>query len=172
MEAFYRHLLDLDRVVAIFPGDDMGFRSGTLIGPQHMRQLSLPWHRRYAQMAHDKGKPYFLHSCGNLKAIIPDLLNDVRINGKHSYEDAILPVDEFQARYAAGEPGQPNRFAVLGGLDLNILAGGTPTEVRARTRHLIETCNPRGRYAIGSGNSIPSYVPVENYLAMIEEANR
>ncbi len=59
---------------------------------------------------------------------------------------------------------------MLGGLDLNILAAGTPDEVRARTRQLIETCNPRGRYAIGSGNSIPSYIPVENYLAMIEEA--
>jgi uroporphyrinogen decarboxylase len=169
--AFYRHLLDLERVVAIFPGDDMGFRSGTLIGPQHLRQLSLPWHRRYAQMAHDKGKPYFLHSCGNLAAILDDLFEDVRIDGKHSYEDAILPVEEFQARYAAKD-GKAGRFAVLGGLDLNILAGGTPAEVRARTRQLIDTCTPRGRYAIGSGNSVPSYVPVENYLAMIEEANQ
>ena len=27
-----------------------------------------------------------------------------------------------------------------------------------------------GRYAVGSGNSIPSYIPVENYLAMVDEA--
>ncbi len=32
------------------------------------------------------------------------------------------------------------------------------------------TCGERGRYAVGSGNSIPSYVPVENYLAMVDEA--
>jgi hypothetical protein len=34
----------------------------------------------------------------------------------------------------------------------------------------METCGSRGRYAIGSGNSIPSYIPVSNYLAMIDEA--
>jgi hypothetical protein len=33
----------------------------------------------------------------------------------------------------------------------------------------MEKCSS-GRYAIGSGNSIPSYVPVENYLAMVDAA--
>jgi len=167
MERFYAHLLDLDRVVALFPGDDMGFRSGTLIGPDHLRQLSLPWHKRIANMAHEHGVPYFLHSCGRLASIIDDLIDTVGIDGKHSYEDAIIPADEFQEHYGGTEPG---RIAVLGGLDLNILAGGSPADVRARTRYLIDTCHPRGRYAFGSGNSIPSYIPVENYLAMIDEA--
>ncbi len=38
------------------------------------------------------------------------------------------------------------------------------------TCRLMERCGRRGRYAIGSGNSIPSYVPLENYLAMVDEA--
>jgi uroporphyrinogen decarboxylase len=37
-------------------------------------------------------------------------------------------------------------------------------------RRIIDICGPRGRFAIGSGNSIPSYVPVENYLALVDEA--
>ena len=167
MTRFYQNLLDFDRLAALFPGDDMGFRTGTLIGPDHLRMLTFPWHKRFAQMAHDKGIPYFLHSCGNLVSIMDDLIDEVGIDGKHSYEDAILPVEHFQAHYGGNEPG---RIAVLGGLDLNTLAAGTPDQVRARTRQLIETCNPCGRYAIGSGNSIPSYIPLENYLAMIEEA--
>lgn len=167
MTRFYEHLIDLDRVVAIFPGDDMGFRSGTLIGPDHLRKLTLPWHKRFAAMAHMNGKAYFLHSCGKVFAIMDDLINQVGIDGKHSYEDAILPAEEFQTRYGGMEP---DRVAVLGGLDLNILAAGTTEQVRARVRQLIDTCAPRGRYAIGSGNSIPSYIPVENYLAMINEA--
>jgi len=44
--------------------------------------------------------------------------------------------------------------------------------VRAEARRLIEVCHPRGRFAVGSGNSIPSYIPVENYLAMLDEAQR
>lgn len=163
MTAFYRHLLDLDRLVALFPGDDMGFRSGTLIAPEALRRLILPWHRRFAAMAHRRGIPYFLHSCGNVEAIMEDLIEEVGIDGKHSFEDAILPVHEFQARYG-------HRIATLGGLDVHLLATASPEQVRGKTRWLIETCGSRGRYAIGSGNSIPSYIPVENYLAMVDEA--
>ncbi len=163
MVQFYTHLLALDRIVAIFPGDDMGFRSGTLIGPAHLRKWVLPWHKRFAAMTHARGLPYFLHSCGNLERIMEDLIEDVRIDGKHSYEDAILPVEQFQARYGG-------QIAVLGGMDVHRLTTGTPDEVRRHTRYLIETCGSRGRYAIGSGNSIPSYIPVENYLAMVDEA--
>lgn len=160
---FYKHLLELDRISAIFAGDDMGFRTGTLVSPVDLRKYCLPWHRQFAAMAHERRLPYWLHSCGNLDAIMDDLIVDVRIDGKHSFEDAIMPVEEFQSRYG-------NKIAVLGGLDVNILASSTPEQVRQKTRALIENCNRRGRYAIGSGNSIPSYVPVENYLAMVDEA--
>jgi uroporphyrinogen decarboxylase len=160
--AFYRHLLDLDRLIAIFQGDDMGFRTGTLVSPGDLRRYVLPWQKRFAEMAHARGVPYFLHSCGNLETIYEDLISEVGIDGKHSFEDAILPVEEFYARF--GE-----RIAVLGGIDVDILAAGTPEQVRERARTLIELCGS-GRYAIGSGNSIPSYIPVENYLAMVDEA--
>jgi len=160
---FYEHLLSLDRVIAIFQGDDMGFRSQTLIGPGHLRQFVLPWHKQFARMAHESGRPYFLHSCGNLERIYDDLIEDVRIDGKHSFEDAILPVENFQERYG-------DRIAVLGGVDVHRLTINTEEEVRQRTRFLIETCGARGRFAIGSGNSIPSYIPIKNYLAMVDEA--
>jgi uroporphyrinogen decarboxylase len=164
MLAFYRHLLDLEHVIAIFQGDDMGFRTATLVAPQALRDYVLPWHRRFAAMAHARGVPYFLHSCGNIETIMGDLIDDVGIDGKHSFEDAIVPVEDFQARY--GE-----RIAVLGGIDVNTLAAGTPAEVRQRTCSLIEVCGARGRYAVGSGNSVPSYIPVDNYLAMVDQAN-
>jgi uroporphyrinogen decarboxylase len=161
--AYHRQLLDLENVIAIFQGDDMGFKTQTLIGPDHMRQYFLAWHKRFAAQAHEHGRPYFLHSCGNLESIMEAVIDDVGIDAKHSYEDVIIPVEDFQARYG-------DRIGVLGGIDLNILSGGTPDDVRRRTRELIEVCGARGRYAIGSGNSVPSYVPVENYLAMIDEA--
>jgi uroporphyrinogen decarboxylase len=163
MTKFYEHLLDLNNVIAIFAGDDMGFRSSTLVSPVDLRKYCLPWHKKFAEMAHQKGIPYFLHSCGNIEPIIEDLISDIRIDGKHSFEDAIIPVQDFQARYG-------DRIAVLGGMDINILSGSSPERVQQHTRFLMETCGKRGRYAIGSGNSIPSYVPVENYLAMIDEA--
>ena len=160
---FYRHLLDLPGVVAIFQGDDMGFKTGTLLAPDMLRTYCLPWQKKLAAMTHDSGRPYFLHSCGNLLQIMDDLIDDVKIDGKHSYENAIMPVQDFQKRFGG-------RIATLGGLDINILTRATPAEVRAETGRLMEICGPRGRYAVGSGNSIPSYIPVPNYLAMVEEA--
>ena len=94
---------------------------------------------------------------------MPDLINDVCIDGKHSYEDAIIPVEDFQLRYGS-------KITVLGGVDVHRLTTGTEEQVRQRTRFLIETCGGRGRYAIGSGNSIQSYIPLKNYLVMVDEA--
>ena len=165
MLSFYRQLIELPNLIAVFPGDDMGFRSATLIAPEALRRLILPWHKRFAALAHGRGLPYFLHSCGNLGAIMDDLIEDVRIDAKHSFENAIMPVGEFQTLTGG-------RIGVLGGIDVDVLARAAEDEVRAEVRRTIETCHPRGRFAIGSGNSIPSFIPVENYLAMVDEAQR
>jgi hypothetical protein len=97
----------LDRLAVVWPGDDMGFRTGTLIRPEQLRTYVLPWHKRFAAIAYEAGRPYFLHSCGNIVSIMDDLIDDVKIDAKHSFEDAILPVAEFQARYG-------RRIGVLG----------------------------------------------------------
>jgi len=165
LERFHRTLLDLGRLAAVFQGDDMGFKTATLVPPDALRRHTLPWHKRFAAMAHAKGLPYFLHSCGNLAEIMEDLVADVGIDGKHSYEDVIMPVGRFQERWGG-------RIAVLGGLDINVLSGASPAEVRCATGRLMDECGARGRYAVGSGNSVPSYVPPANYLAMVEEAVR
>ncbi len=165
MVDYYEWLLQLDNLIAVFPGDDMGFRTATLLAPDDLRAYILPWHKRFAKMTHERGLPYFLHSCGNVEALMGDLIGDVGIDGKHSFEDAIVPIAEFQARYG-------DRIAALGGVDVDILGRHDPETVRSYVRGIIETCAPRGRFAIGSGNSIPSYIPVESYVTMIDEALR
>ncbi len=165
MESYYERLLKLENLIALFPGDDMGFRTATLISPDDLRKYILPWHRRFAKMAHARGVPYFLHSCGNVGAIMEDLIGYVGIDGKHSFEDVILPASESHSRYG-------DRIATLGGVDVHILSNAEPEDVRKYVRNLINACAPTGRFAIGSGNSIPSYVSAENYLTMLDEALR
>ena len=155
--------LEYDRVKIIFASDDMGYKTGLLFSKQDMIHYVLEPHRIIADAAHEAGRVYLLHACGNLDEIVDYLIDDVRIDGKHSYEDAIIPVERFQERYG-------DRIAVLGGVDINILGAGTEEQVRERVRFLVRTCGDRGRYAVGSGNSIPSYIPVENYLSMLDEA--
>ena len=64
------------------------------------------------------------------------------------------------------------RIGVLGGVDIDKLTRLSPERLRVYVRGVIEECAPGGRFAIGSGNSIPDYIPVENYLTMVDEILR
>lgn len=158
---FYERLVSLPKVYGFFQGDDMGFRSGTLISPDTIRELVLPWHKKSAELAHRHGKLYLLHSCGQLAQIMDDLIDDVKIDGRHSFEDDSNPVWDFKQRHG-------NRTAVLGGVDMGKLCTLDEHDLRAYVRRVLE-CSEGGRYAFGSGNSIANYVPLNNYLIMLNE---
>ena len=152
-------------IIGLWSGDDMGFKTGTLISPEHLREYILPWHRRCAELAHRHGKKYILHSCGNLRLIMPDLADTVGIDAKHSFEDVVEPVEEFHRQWGS-------RVAAIGGVDMDILARRGEEEVARRTLQILDSCAPRGGYAAGSGNTIANYVPIGNYLAMLETVHR
>ncbi len=158
----YRMMTGMDGLAGFFQGDDMGFNTGTLMPPDFLRRHVLPWHKKLAALAHEQGLPYILHCCGDVDAIMEDLIEDVGIDARHSFEDSIETAGEFSRRYG-------NRIAVLGGVDLDKLCRLGEPELRAYVRGVLEECLPRGRYALGSGNSIANYVPVKNYLIMLDE---
>jgi uroporphyrinogen decarboxylase len=158
-----RRLAGMRRVGAITIEDDMGFKTSTLISPVALRRYVLPWTKQFVAATHAQGLPLILHACGNVESIMDDLIDDVGIDAKHSFEDAIMPVAEVKARYG-------HRMAILGGLDMHLLASGGPEEVRTATRQVIQDCSPEGGFALGSGNTIANYVPLGNYFAMLDEA--
>lgn len=158
-------LLDMDAVGGLFVGDDMGFKTATMIAPDHIRQYVLPYHRELAQMAHARGKVYVLHACGNLADIMDDLIDNVCIDAKHSYEDVIMPVEQVKATYG-------DRIGVVGGIDIDFLCRATENDIRARVRQVLAANMPGGGYVLGTGNSVANYIPVRNFLAMVEEGHR
>lgn len=162
---YYKSLLEVEGLVCIFQGDDFGFKTQTLLSPKDLREYYLPWHKRYAQMIHAADKVYYLHSCGKVSAIMDDLIEEVHIDGKHSFEDGVQPITEAKRLYG-------DRICVLGGVDVDKLATWEPEDLRKHVRWIIDECSPGGRFAIGAGNSIPSYIPVVNYLTMLDEALR
>jgi uroporphyrinogen decarboxylase len=167
--AFYRDAIDVvlsfPKVRMVWIGDDMGFRTGTLIAPGDLRELTLPGHAMLARKVHEAGRLYILHSCGNLSEIMEDLIRDVGIDAKHSFEDNIQTIEDAKRAYGG-------RIAVLGGIDVDFMCRATEEQVRARTRRTIEQCHPGGGWCLGTGNSVANYMPIDNYLAMLDEGRR
>ena len=161
--AIYSKVVQIPQVAGFFQGDDMGYKTSTMMSPDFLKQYSLPGHKTAAQIAHKHDKIYLLHSCGYLFEIMDYLIDEVKIDGKQSYEDVIMPVEQFYKQYSG-------RTAVLGGLDIDILAAGDERLVRQRTRKILGECFHGGRYALGSGNTVTNYCRIENVLAMFDEA--
>lgn len=159
----YNMLSTFDIVGALVLGEDMGFKTQTLLSPEVYREYLFPWHAKLVETVHAHGKPIILHSCGNLTEIMDDII-DCGWDAKHSFEDEIEPVWEAKQSYG-------DRIALLGGFDMNKLCLMSEAEVRQHTRFLIDKCSPGGGWALGTGNSVPNYVPINNFLAMLEEGN-
>jgi uroporphyrinogen decarboxylase len=146
-------------------GDDLGYRSSTLVSPKVIRQHILPQYARIIGKIKMAGKPFIWHSCGKIFSIMDDVI-DLGINAKHSNEDVIAPFDEWIARYS-------DRIGLLGGFDLNLLCLKSPAEIYQTVLEQGSRFRATARgYALGSGNSIPEYIPVDSYLAMVEAAKK
>ena len=159
----YERALEHNAVGAIIGNDDWGFKTQTMLSPDDMRRYVFPWHRRIVETAHAAGRPAILHSCGNLATVMDDIIDEMGYDGKHSYEDAIQPVEEAYDQYGG-------RIAVLGGIDVDFVIRETPERVHARASEMLARADRNGGFALGTGNSVPEYIPDDNYLALIAAA--
>jgi uroporphyrinogen decarboxylase len=157
---YYKLVSNRDDVAAVISNDDWGFNTQLMLSAKDMRKYIFPWHEEIVRIIHAAGKPAILHSCGNLGEVEEDIFK-MGYDAKHSYEDNIEPVEKIYTRYRG-------RIAVLGGIDLDFICRATPDEVFERSKKMLGLAG--NGYALGSGNSIPAYVPIENYMAMIATA--
>lgn len=158
----YKGAMKFSTVGAIFHGDDLGFKTSTIMRPEFLRKNVFPWFKKYSEIAHQNGKMYWYHCCGYVLNVMEDLIEDVKIDAFHSFQDVIIPVGEFLRRYG-------DKIAALGGIDMDKLSRMNEDDLRKYVRKTLDECMEIGRYALGSGNSIANYIPVKNYLAMLDE---
>lgn len=162
--AVVEDLMDEPNVGGIFMGDDLGYASGTIVSPRVLRQTFLPQTKRIVDLVRGAGKLFILHTCGDVYGIMDDLI-EMGIHAKHSFEDKIRPVEEVYRQWG-------DRVALVGGVDVHLLASGSEAEVRHRTREILDVCGAGGGYVLGTGNSVANYIPLHNYLAMLDEGRR
>lgn len=164
MVEYYRIAGKHKNVGAMISNDDWGFAQQTMFAPEDMRKFVFPWHVKIVKTIHEAGVPAILHSCGNLSAVMDDIIDVIKYDAKHSYEDKIMPVEEAYVKYGS-------RIAILGGIDVDFVCRSTPAQILDRSRNMLRLADAKGGYALGTGNSVPEYVPQDHYLAMIRAAN-
>ncbi|MBN1776811.1 MAG: hypothetical protein JW811_01705 [Clostridiales bacterium] len=143
-------------------GDDLGFQTSTLLPVDDIRRLIIPQYKRIVEIIHRHGKPFLLHSCGNIFRVMDDLIGTVEIDAKHSNEDSIAPFSEWIERYGG-------RIGNVGGLDASVYCDESPVDIVTYATDIYRTCEAKGGgAAIGSGNSIPAYVRPDKYLKVID----
>ncbi len=164
-KAACRVAMQFKRVRLFWGSDDMGFRNGLMISPDDTRHFVLSGHKALAEIVHAAGGVYLLHACGKRADIVEDLITDVKLDAVHSWEDNIEYITDAKRAYG-------DRLSLLGGIDVDLLARGTEEMIRRRVREVVEVCQPGGGFCLGSGNTVANYVPLDNYLIMLDEARR
>ena len=144
-------------------GDDLGFKTSTLLEPATIRQHILPQYKRVIDLIHASGKKFLLHSCGNIFELMEDIIA-LDIDAKHSNEDEIAPFSRWIELYA-------DRIGLFGGIDVNTLCLYDYDTVYHKVLEDASRFRESARgYGLGSGNSIADYVPVDGFRAMVDAA--
>ena len=152
----------LGDVDAVFLTDDWGSQRSLLIAPETWRRVFAPRYRRLFTAAHDRDLDVIFHSCGNVAAILGDLV-DLGV-------DVIDPLqsEALDLAWVAREFG--GRVAFAGGLPEQTLPTLTPAQVRDAVHQLVDLLGAPFDNALilAPSNSLLADVPLANLEALFE----
>jgi uroporphyrinogen decarboxylase len=156
----FNNTIQLPHIGAMGMTDDLAYSSGPMVNPEIYCKYLFPWYKKMGALCKDHNIPYIFHSDGALWTILDDLI-DCGFNAIHPIEPKSMDIVEAKKKLQG-------KLCLLGNIDVDLLARGTPEAIREATEQRLRDVAPGGGYCLGSGNSVPNYVPVENYKAMIE----
>lgn len=153
-----------NRVQAVFTtGTDFGMQTGLFISPQAYRDLFKPFHKMVNEFIHRHTSwKIFIHSCGAVRALIPDLI-DAGFDILNPVQCSAAGMDPQELKDSFG------RDIVFwgGGVDTQkTLPFGTPQEVYDQVRRRIEIFNTPTGMVFNAIHNIQAQTHLENVLAM------
>jgi len=144
-------------------GDDLAYKSSTMLSPDTIREHVFPQHRRFIDLVHKHNKKFLFHCCGNIVPLMDEII-DNGIDAKHSNENVIAPMDFWVEKYN-------DRIGLFGGIDMTVLINNKYdylfdlfVEDGTRLR------NKSKGFGFGCGHSIPIGVPTDSFAAIVEAA--
>lgn len=148
---------------AVMWAEDLGYKTGPLIGPAMFRDLFLEANKERARNVKGKfGKKILMHCCGNINLLL-DFFIDI---GFDAYQ-SIQPTAGMDICLLKKDYG--DRIALWGGVAVEHLVGGTPEKVRADVRRAMACAKPGGRFILGASHSIAVGTKYDNFMAMLDE---
>lgn len=148
-------------------GDDIGIQRGPTIHPAMWREFLIPPLRKIVAAARSVRPdiPIAYHSCGQVGFAVEGLI-EAGVNILQSVQPEANNPAELKALYG-------DRIAFWGGVgSQSTMSHGTPEDVRAEIRHLIETVGTGGGYICSPAHAIEPEVPLENIDAFVEAVEK
>ncbi len=148
---------------AVYYGDDWGQQRGLIMGYDRWKEFIYPQLQRMYGVVKDAGRFQFIHSCGDVDELFPDLI-DIGLNCFNPFQPEAMDVYEIHRDYR-------DRLSFWGGLSTqSTLPYESAATVRAESRKLLEM-GRAGSFIFSPSHSVESDVPFKNILAFIEEAH-
>jgi len=146
-------------------GDDLGMDTGPFMKPEIYRKVFKPRHAALCSYVHEHSHMRtFLHSCGSIYKLIPDLIE--------AGYDILNPVQtsarDMEPQRLKREFGSQVTFWGGGADTRRILNHAPPQAVKDHVRRNIETLAPGGGFVFGTVHNILPDVPPENIAALFE----
>jgi uroporphyrinogen decarboxylase len=153
-------MADMDWVGALWFSDDIAYSSGLMINPKLLRNYFFPLLKHIGQRASEKNLPLIYHSDGVLWDVMDDII-DSGVKALHPIEPKSMDMKEVKDKVG-------DQLCLCGGIEVDLLARGSTQEVIELVKKWLTEVGVYGGYCAGSSNSVPEYVNVKNYLAMVQ----
>jgi len=151
---------------AVFLTDDWGSQTALMISPAMWRRFFKPHYEAIFAEAHRFGMDVIFHSCGNVTAIVGDLI-EAGMDVLDPVQPGAMDVAELARRFGG-------KVSFCGAIDLQqLLSQGTPGEVRDEVRRLVDLLGRPygGGYLVAPANVMTPEIPLENLEALFEAAH-
>ena len=143
--------------------DDMGYKLNQFFSVRMYRELLKPVHKRAIDWAHSHGIPARLHSCGDIRPLIPELL-DIGLDGLNPLE-VKAGMDPVAIKRQYGD-----KLVLHGGV--NAVLWDQPEAILEEIGRVIPALKENGGYIFASDHSIPAAVSLEGFRAIIDTVKR
>lgn len=150
-----------------YVGDDVASQIGMLFRPDLWRRYFKSAYARQFQIAKAKGVRVMFHICGACRDIVPDLI-DIGLDILMPLQLSAKGMDPVELKREFG-----NHLTFWGGVDVqSFLPYASPDEVRQEVRRLVDILGKDGGYVLSSSHNFQPDTPIENIVAMYDEAAR